>query len=950
MARLEAENEQVSEQAREKSRAQAKKLDGLQVESELKDEQLQAKDATIEELQRAFDDADRPASSGNDKKVRDLEATLDRLKDHSTRVIANGKTRILKLEAENLSLKESAYERHATIKGLDKLLETQTAEVDNLVSVERPKNQARTEALYAMMQHLAEGMEYDAGVFNKVAKTNAGVRKTREKMTIPESAIPIVQPQSSSGPSTAAPAGKTVSDDKDKDSQPAKPEPKAALKDEDRIKVTGQPQEATDDFVQPAKGKSAPATRGPKQEALHEKLASSNSFAALADDNAQTPKSAAQAKKPTDIQQRYPKLPSINTNVEKRDQEVGNASRPANAPNAPNAAPQTAGQGQGVAQDQEAARGGGFAKARAGGEGRGFAEERGSSEGRGRGEGRGKGGWRGRGRGRGRDRGLDRGRGQERGRGSGRGQERGGGSGRGRGSGRWMTSRARAPMNPEHQATASMPLPPTNPGAWTQPLPTSLLNPAATNPAATNPAATNPAATNPAATNPAATNPAATSIASEPSRTMAQVVVDPPKPQIQAGTAFMKMMAEKWSSEERAVKKSKVPDKKKMETAAAGKIAEPGTPKARTQPGPKAINLGDLDEQAGPMPKQWADMIDDPANAADIVHEEIDLPQAGRSSLDMPPEDIIGDEKLSPEDDLTDPAKEEGQKAIPPHKRVSPRAPSIPSSGVKVKPEREKSRKELVHRVKTHIRQTPAGWEEFNKPKEVEEEKRKAEEDAAAGVQPENVTEVEDIKPGEEKEPEPSTEASWQSFAGLEPGSQVPSRRLFTSAHANKRQDPMREKMLGYVDTALPPLPPNHPHGKGFVPPQMVEEVLVNPEVYKSIVDESKVDPGCTGEGSSDKAPLEMTGQGTPVPDAQGGGTGDETVPSATEASELPNIPQQPHRTIHGKKDFEDEEKYKTHPAFPGRPKGKERKRLREAEAEAKAKAEKGDDGPKPGQ
>ena len=924
VARLEAEAKELKAKAAKAAKeleakatelgAKAKELDALQVESGSKDKQLQ-------ELQRVLDNADRPASSGGDEKVRDLQAANIRLKESITRIMDSSKVVINELQAEISSLKEEAQERHDTILGLDKLLATQTAEVMNMLSVERSETEAR------------------AGVVNKVANCAAMIQKKREKMTIPDSSTQILRPQSSS---SAAPAGKAVSDSRSKDSQPAKPEAKVALKDEDEIRITEQPQAATDDFLQPAKGKSAPATRGPKQEALHEKLASSNSFAALADDNGQTSKSAAQVKKPTDIQQRYPKLPVINTNVEKRDKEVGNASRPANAPNALKTAPQTAGQGQGVAQGQEAARGGGFA------EGRGFGEGRGSGEGRGRGGWRGKGGWRGRSKGI--VRGQERDRGLERGRASGRGR----GFGRGRGSGRETTSRVRAVMSPEQQATASMPLPPTTPRAWTQPLPASLRNAAATHPAATHPAATNPAVTNPAATNaaaakaaatrPAAANAAATSTASEPSRTMAQVAVDPPQPQAQAGMSFMKMMAEKWAAEARAAKKSKISDKKKMEVAAAGKIVEPGTPKARTQPGPSAINLGDLDEEAGPMPKQWADMVDDPADAAD---REIHLSSA---------EAIVGTEILPPRNgDI--PASGHGQEKDLPRKRVPP-APSVSSStqdlgSAESEPKLERRRL----RETQHIRPSKEGWIVFDKAKEDEEKKRKAEEDAAAGLQPENVTEVEDSKPGEEKEPEPSTEASWQGFAGLEPGSQLPNRRKSTPARtankptpvstANKRQDLLREKMLEYVDTASPPLSPNHPHGKGFVPPQMVAEVLVNPDVYKNIVDDSKVDPKSTGEASSDKAPLEVTGQGTPVPDAQGEGTADKAVPSAREASELPKSPQEPHRTIHGKKDFEDEEKFKSHPVAPGRPKGKERKRLKQAKA---AKAAKGDDGPKPGQ
>lgn len=125
------------------------------------------------------------------------------------------------------------------------------------------------------------------------------------------------------------------------------------------------------------------------------------------------------------------------------------------------------------------------------------------------------------------------------------------------------------------------------------------------------------------------------------------------------------------------------------------------------------------------------------------------------------------------------------QEKISPHKRVPPPAPSIPLSmqdlsGETMEPKQEKASR---RKEKVHIRQTSQGWVEFDKEKEDEAKKRKAEEDAAAGVEPENVTKVEDIKPEEtadvpepnqpnsEQVPKASTEASWQAFASSAPSS-----------------------------------------------------------------------------------------------------------------------------------------------------------------------------------
>lgn len=125
------------------------------------------------------------------------------------------------------------------------------------------------------------------------------------------------------------------------------------------------------------------------------------------------------------------------------------------------------------------------------------------------------------------------------------------------------------------------------------------------------------------------------------------------------------------------------------------------------------------------------------------------------------------------------------QKKISPHKRIPPPAPSIPLSMQDLNCENLEPKQEKASRrkEKVHIRQTSQGWVEFDKEKEDEIKKRKAEEDTAAGVQPENVTKGEDMEPEQtadvpeanqpdaEQVPKASTEALWQAFASSAPSS-----------------------------------------------------------------------------------------------------------------------------------------------------------------------------------
>ena len=138
------------------------------------------------------------------------------------------------------------------------------------------------------------------------------------------------------------------------------------------------------------------------------------------------------------------------------------------------------------------------------------------------------------------------------------------------------------------------------------------------------------------------------------------------------------------------------------------------------------------------------------------------------------------------------PASVDNQEKISPHKRIPPPAASIPLSmqdldGKRSEPKQEKTTR---RKEKVHIRQTSQGWVEFDKEKEDEIKKRKAEEDEAAEIQPKDATQMEDTmlegskdvpeskELDQEQTPKESTQASWQAFAGSAPSSsfQVSSR------------------------------------------------------------------------------------------------------------------------------------------------------------------------------
>ena len=156
VARLEAEIEQASEQAKERIWAQAIKLDGLQVESEMKDEQLQAKDVIIARLQIAFKNADRPVVSGDDTTVKDLQATIDRLKGCNVKVIEVAKATSVKDEAEISSLEVLIEEQQGVITVQKWEFDNLLAECEDALTAWRESNSARQEIISAMQSQMQE--------------------------------------------------------------------------------------------------------------------------------------------------------------------------------------------------------------------------------------------------------------------------------------------------------------------------------------------------------------------------------------------------------------------------------------------------------------------------------------------------------------------------------------------------------------------------------------------------------------------------------------------------------------------------------------------------------------------------------------------------------------------------------------------------------------------------
>lgn len=129
------------------------------------------------------------------------------------------------------------------------------------------------------------------------------------------------------------------------------------------------------------------------------------------------------------------------------------------------------------------------------------------------------------------------------------------------------------------------------------------------------------------------------------------------------------------------------------------------------------------------------------------------------------------------------PAPIDNRKKISPHKRVPPPTPYVPSSMqdidvIQTEPKQEKTSR---RKEKLHIRQTSEGWVEFDKEEEDELKKQKVEEEMQLEeAQTEDIAPEENVNMRESKEPEASTQASWQAFAASAPsgGFEVSFKRL----------------------------------------------------------------------------------------------------------------------------------------------------------------------------
>ncbi|CAF9938405.1 hypothetical protein IMSHALPRED_000788 [Imshaugia aleurites] len=198
----------------------------------------------------------------------------------------------------------------------------------------------------------------------------------------------------------------------------------------------------------------------------------------------------------------------------------------------------------------------------------------------------------------------------------------------------------------------------------------------------------------------------------------------------------------------------------------------PPTTVQQDQHGPVSTNTSNDDNQTPPNP-----------DTSKPEHPSFKLEK--HASMTGAPQTIPQSMQGFDQHELASAPPVDDQEKISPHKRIPPQAPSIPLSmqdldGKKAEPNQEKAPR---RKEKVHIRQTSQGWVEFDKEKEDEIKKRKAEEDAAAGVQPEDVSKEEDINLEEtagvlepkqldsEQTPEASTQASWQAFASSAPNS-----------------------------------------------------------------------------------------------------------------------------------------------------------------------------------
>ena len=302
--RLEVEMGQVKQRLEAEVVQVKHRVDDLEATSELKDERIRAQDSTIQDLQTALDNADRPRDSDEDK----------------SRLLQE----LLNANAEMKYLQE--YNQR-----LEKDLVEVMAESDNHIG------DVNDDFRDQIMGSLMSIMTKDSATRTKLSNcVNSKKRKLAEYKKEPRPYLQGVQPQSSPSPSPRPSEKQIFVRKRLNDGQRAMTPPKTAPKDEPSKQATEKPRETADQgFTTQAKKGSAPATQGPKQLPLGQQLASKNAFAALANKKEQMPKSPG---KSTDGRQPSPSLSSVSQNEEKRDQKDDSASRPSNDSKPPKAA------------------------------------------------------------------------------------------------------------------------------------------------------------------------------------------------------------------------------------------------------------------------------------------------------------------------------------------------------------------------------------------------------------------------------------------------------------------------------------------------------------------------------------------------------------------------------------------------------------------------------------
>ena len=416
-------------------------------------------------------------------------------------------------------------------------------------------------------------------------------------------------------------------------------------------------------------------------------------------------------------------------------------------------------------------------------------------------------------------------------------------------------------------------------------------------------------------------NPAATPFVPASSKSFAQVAVAPPTPKDEPYKSYMLAFVE----EEEAQAKSKVPDKKKMMDAVAGKVVEPGKPRQKMEPAPqnaasapspdvapadikgpnssfkpksqldtdmmeaakknlagygKARSMEELERGMGKLPKKWSDLSDT---------EELE--QDGREI-----EDPLSDEDTG----------EEG-------------APLLQDDGVS--PE-----------TPTGV-EAPSAFRDDQTAQQVSADTGSVTASADVDLAAPKDTMAADSAPAAGDGDQPTlkeTEAAGCPPATDDGVQEAPkdidvAKDSAAITKGDPEQEPAhsgmtREQKLSYLVSG------------GTVPTVTQQKVNANPEVADSksapADDKSNVEQISPGGEVSSKAAHEPIEQGGTAPSGQGEGTSPAdpakggTVPSEPTPSEPPPSPLRPHMTVKGKKDFVEEDLGKPSAHRPRKPKG----------------------------